>query len=208
MKYLVPLAVLMLMFTTACSDPEPAAEGQPAGQAEPSAQGGSEAAPEPQAAEPQEPEVEVVDEAMARAKAEMEEKAAAAQAALEAGEAYLHINAQKPTVTVLDSGLQYEVLKKGDGKTPGPTSSVVTHYHGTFPDGDVFDSSLERGSPAEFPVNRVIAGWTEALQLMKEGDTWRLVVPSHLGYGERGAGDVIPPNAVLIFEVELIEVKD
>jgi FKBP-type peptidyl-prolyl cis-trans isomerase len=128
---------------------------------------------------------------------------------IDEGKAYLHINAQNPAVKVLESGLQFEILKSGTGKTPGLTSNVVTHYHGTLTNGEVFDSSVERGKPAEFPVNRVIAGWTEALQMMKEGDKWRLVIPPHLGYGERGAaGGKIPPNTVLIFEVELIKVKE
>jgi FKBP-type peptidyl-prolyl cis-trans isomerase len=124
------------------------------------------------------------------------------------GTAYLLANAQKEGVTVTGSGLQYEVLNSGDGASPSRTSKVVTHYHGTFINGEVFDSSVERGTPAEFPVNRVIKGWTEALQMMREGDKWRLVIPSELAYGERGAGGgSIPPNTVLIFEVELIEVK-
>lgn len=128
---------------------------------------------------------------------------------IDEGKAYLHINAQNPAVKVLESGLQFEILKSGTGKTPGLTSNVVTHYHGTLTNGEVFDSSVERGKTAEFPVNRVIAGWTEALQMMKEGDKWRLVIPPHLGYGERGAaGGKIPPNTVLIFEVELIKVKE
>lgn len=125
------------------------------------------------------------------------------------GKAYLHINAQKPNVKVTESGLQFEILKSGDGESPGPTSRVVTHYQGSFIDGRVFDSSIERGEPAEFPVNRVIKGWTEALQMMKEGDKWRLVIPSELAYGKRGAGGGrIPPDSVLVFEVELIQVKE
>ena len=125
------------------------------------------------------------------------------------GTAYLLANAQQPNVKVTPSGLQFEILKSGEGKSPGPTSWVVTHYEGSFIDGGVFDSSLDRGQPAEFPVNRVIAGWTEALQMMKEGDKWRLVIPSGLAYGERGAGGgQIPPDSVLVFEVELIRVKE
>lgn len=128
---------------------------------------------------------------------------------LDPGQAYLHINAQKPNVKVTASGLQFEILESGEGASPGLTSRVVTHYRGSFIDGQVFDSSLDRGEPAEFPVNRVIPGWTEALQMMKEGDKWRLVIPSDLAYGERGAGGGrIPPNSVLVFEVELIEVKE
>ena len=123
------------------------------------------------------------------------------------GQAYLYINAQKPGVKVMPSGLQFEIIESGEGRSPSATSIVVTHYHGTFINGDVFDSSVDRGAPTEFPVNRVIAGWTEALQMMKEGDKWRLVLPPEIAYGERGAGGLIPPNTVLVFEVELIEVK-
>ncbi|MBT6664393.1 MAG: FKBP-type peptidyl-prolyl cis-trans isomerase [Gammaproteobacteria bacterium] len=124
------------------------------------------------------------------------------------GQAYLYINAQKSGVKVMPSGLQFEIIESGEGRSPLATSNVVTHYHGTFVNGDVFDSSVDRGAPAEFPVNRVIAGWTEALQMMKEGDKWRLVLPPEIAYGERGAaGGLIPPNTVLVFEVELIEVK-
>lgn len=125
------------------------------------------------------------------------------------GQAYLHINAQKPNVKVTASGLQFEILESGEGASPGPTSRVVTHYEGSFIDGRVFDSSVDRGEPAEFPVNRVIKGWTEALQMMKEGDKWRLVIPSELAYGKRGAGGGrIPPDSVLVFEVELIKVRE
>jgi FKBP-type peptidyl-prolyl cis-trans isomerase FklB len=124
------------------------------------------------------------------------------------GQAFLFINAQKPGVRVMPSGLQFEIIESGEGRSPLATSNVVTHYHGTFINGDVFDSSVDRGTPAEFPVNRVIAGWTEALQMMKEGDKWRLVLPPEIAYGERGAaGGLIAPNTVLVFEVELIEVK-
>jgi FKBP-type peptidyl-prolyl cis-trans isomerase FklB len=124
------------------------------------------------------------------------------------GQKYLIRNAKRPGVTVLPSGLQFEVIDSGEGRSPLVTSNVVTHYHGSFVNGDVFDSSIERGEPAEFPVNRVIPGWTEALQLMKEGDKWRLVLPPDIAYGEKGAaGGLIPPNSVLVFEVELIEVK-
>ena len=136
------------------------------------------------------------------------ERQAARQAHLAEGQAYMRINAQKPNVNVLESGLQFEILEQGDGKSPERESNVVTHYQGTFINGDVFDSSLERGKPAQFPVDRVIKGWTQALQMMKEGDVWRLVIPPHLGYGEHGAGDTIPPDTVLVFELELIEVKD
>ena len=105
-----------------------------------------------------------------------------------------------------ESGLQYKVLVEGAGATPGPTDTVSAHYHGTFEDGRVFDSSVDRGEPIDLPVNGVIAGWQEALQMMKEGDKWRLVVPSELGYGAAGVGPV-PGNTTLVFEVELIKVR-
>ena len=105
-----------------------------------------------------------------------------------------------------DSGLQYEVLVEGAGATPGPTDTVSAHYHGTFEAGRVFDSSVDRGEPIDLPVNGVIPGWQEALQIMKEGDKWRLVVPPELGYGAAGVGP-IPGNTTLIFEVELIKVR-
>lgn len=123
------------------------------------------------------------------------------------GEAFLAANKTKEGVKTTKSGLQYKVIKSGNGATPGPTDTVLAHYHGTLIDGTVFDSSVQRGEPIEFPVNGVIAGWTEALQLMKVGDKWQLVIPSELAYKERGAGKEIGPNAVLIFEVELKDVK-
>ena len=122
-------------------------------------------------------------------------------------DAFMQENAARPEVTTTESGLQYEVLVEGTGPKPAATDTVVTHYHGTLTDGTVFDSSVERGSPASFPVNRVIAGWTEALQMMPTGSKWRLVIPSELAYGERGAGGAIPPNATLVFEVELLEIQ-
>ena len=122
-------------------------------------------------------------------------------------ESFMQENAARAEVTTTESGLQYEVLVKGTGPKPSATDTVVTHYHGTLTDGTVFDSSVERGSPATFPVNRVIAGWTEALQMMSTGSKWRLVIPSELAYGERGAGGAIPPNATLVFEVELLEIQ-
>lgn len=122
------------------------------------------------------------------------------------GEKFLAENAQRKGITVTASGLQYEVLSDGDGATPSNTAKVRTHYHGTLLDGTVFDSSYDRGEPAEFPVNGVIAGWTEALQLMQEGAKWRLYVPSDLAYGERGAGGAIGPHATLIFDVELLSI--
>ena len=137
----------------------------------------------------------------------MQAKAQAQGAELAAaGEAFLKENAQRENVVSLDSGLQYEVMQEGSGDKPNANSTVKTHYHGTLTNGEVFDSSVTRGEPAEFPVNGVIAGWTEALQLMNVGTKWRLFVPPHLAYGERGAGGKIGPNATLIFEVELIDI--
>jgi FKBP-type peptidyl-prolyl cis-trans isomerase len=104
-------------------------------------------------------------------------------------------------------GLQYKVIKDGTGRTPTATDTVSTHYRGTLLDGREFDSSYKRNEPTEFPVNRVIKGWTEALQLMKEGSKWMLYIPPHLAYGERGAGGLIGPNETLIFEIELLKVK-
>jgi FKBP-type peptidyl-prolyl cis-trans isomerase FklB len=124
----------------------------------------------------------------------------------EPGNVYRAENAARPEVTTLASGLQYEVIVKGEGPKPGLTDTVSTHYHGTLIDGTIFDSSVDRGVPAQFPVNGVIAGWTEALQLMGVGAKWRLVIPPELGYGERGTGGVIPPQATLVFEVELLEI--
>ena len=130
-----------------------------------------------------------------------------AQDAAAKGETYLKENAKKEGVKTLPSGLQYKVVKEGSGKSPKATDTVSVHYRGTLIDGTEFDSSIKRGEPAEFPVNRVIKGWTEALQLMKEGDKWMLYIPSHLAYGERGAGGAIGPIETLIFEVELLKVK-
>ena len=123
------------------------------------------------------------------------------------GEKYLSENAKKEGVTTLPSGLQYQVLKEGNGKSPKATDKVVCHYEGMLIDGTMFDSSIQRGEPATFPLNGVIAGWTEGLQLMKEGAKYRFFIPYQLGYGERGAGASIPPFATLVFDVELIEVK-
>ncbi|WP_114782541.1 FKBP-type peptidyl-prolyl cis-trans isomerase [Botryobacter ruber] len=127
-------------------------------------------------------------------------------AAKKAGEDFLAENKKKEGVKTLPSGLQYEVLQQGSGKSPAASDKVTTHYHGTLIDGTVFDSSYERGQPATFPVNGVISGWTEALQLMKEGDKWRLYLPSELAYGTQGAGGSIGPNETLIFDVELLSV--
>lgn len=123
-----------------------------------------------------------------------------------AGEQFLAHNRTRPGVVTLESGLQYEILNQGDGPKPAATDTVSTHYHGTLVDGTVFDSSVERGTPAQFPVNRVIAGWTEALQLMPVGSKWRLFIPYQLAYGERGAGGSIAPFAALIFDVELLAI--
>ncbi|WP_407312432.1 FKBP-type peptidyl-prolyl cis-trans isomerase [Pseudomonas sp. nanlin1] len=133
------------------------------------------------------------------------EAQAKAQAAAGEGLAFLADNAKRDGITTLASGLQYEVLTSGDGATPKADSNVRTHYHGTLINGTVFDSSYDRGQPAEFPVNGVIPGWTEALQLMKAGSKWRLYVPSELAYGAQGVGS-IPPHSVLVFDVELLEV--
>ncbi len=123
------------------------------------------------------------------------------------GEAFLSENKKKEGVKTLPSGLQYKVIKEGTGKMPKATDTVTTNYRGTLVDGTEFDSSYKRGQPASFPVNGVIPGWTEALQLMKTGSKWQLFVPANLAYGERGTGP-IGPNAVLIFDVELISIKE
>lgn len=122
------------------------------------------------------------------------------------GEQFLKQNAAKPGVVTTASGLQYEIVKEGKGPMPGPEASVRVHYHGTLIDGTVFDSSRQRGEPIEFPVNGVIAGWTEALQLMTQGSHWKLYIPQDLAYGARGAGGVIGPYSTLIFDVELLRV--
>lgn len=141
---------------------------------------------------------------------EAKQQAAAAEAgkvAKAAGEAFLAENGKKDGVVTLPSGLQYQVLKEGDGKKPSATDQVVCHYEGTLIDGTVFDSSYKRNQPATFGLNQVIAGWTEGVQLMQEGAKYRFFIPYNLAYGERGAGAQIPPFAALVFDVELIEVK-
>ncbi|PIF02420.1 MAG: peptidylprolyl isomerase [Draconibacterium sp.] len=125
---------------------------------------------------------------------------------LEKGKRFLEENGKKEGVKTLPSGLQFEVLKNGDGTVPSLKDEVKCHYHGTLTDGTVFDSSVERGQPAVFPVNGVIKGWVEALQLMPTGSKWRLFIPPHLAYGEQGAGGKIGPNSTLIFDVELLEI--
>ncbi|MBK0402676.1 FKBP-type peptidyl-prolyl cis-trans isomerase [Adhaeribacter sp. BT258] len=123
------------------------------------------------------------------------------------GQEFLAANKNKAGVHTLPSGMQYEILNEGTGKTPSRTDNVTTHYKGTLIDGTVFDSSYERGQPATFPVNGVIAGWTQALMMMKEGAKWRLYIPAELAYGAQGAGADIGPNATLIFDVELLKVN-
>lgn len=122
------------------------------------------------------------------------------------GEAFLADNASKEGVSVTESGLQFKVLKKGDGPIPAQKDQVRVHYTGRLIDGTVFDSSVERGQPAEFPVNGVIAGWVEALSMMPVGSKWQLYIPYNLAYGERGAGASIPPFSALIFDVELLAI--
>jgi FKBP-type peptidyl-prolyl cis-trans isomerase FklB len=135
---------------------------------------------------------------------ELEAKMSAAN--IEQGQLFLQENQKKAGVTTLASGLQYEVLTEGTGKKAQATDRVKCHYEGTLIDGTLFDSSVKRGEPAVFGVNQVIPGWVEALQLMPEGSKWRLYIPSELGYGAHGAGEMIPPHSTLVFEVELIEV--
>lgn len=142
---------------------------------------------------------------------ELGQRAEAAQAeafkAIDAeNKAFLEENKKANGVVVTDSGLQYEILTEGTGEKPTATSTVRVHYTGSLIDGTVFDSSVKRGQPAEFPVNGVIRGWTEALQLMPVGSKWRLTIPQELAYGERGAGASIPPFATLVFEVELLDI--
>ena len=128
------------------------------------------------------------------------------KAVREDGERFLAENAKKEGVTVLPSGLQYTVIKEGNGAKPLATDRVKCHYEGTLPNGTIFDSSYKRGEPAVFPLNGVIAVWTEGVQLMNEGAKYRFFIPYYLAYGERGAGQAIPPYAALVFDVELIEV--
>ncbi len=125
---------------------------------------------------------------------------------LKAGEEFLAINKNRPGVVTLPSGLQYEILKEGNGPKPKVTDQVKCHYHGTLIDGTVFDSSVERGQPATFGVNQVIPGWVEALQLMPVGSKWKLFIPADLAYGKAGAGQSIEPNSALIFEVEILDI--
>jgi FKBP-type peptidyl-prolyl cis-trans isomerase FklB len=123
------------------------------------------------------------------------------------GEKFLEENKKEAGVVTLPSGLQYKVITEGKGPKPAATQTVVTNYSGTLIDGTEFDSSMKHGKPAEFPVNGVIKGWTEALQMMKVGSKWRLFIPPDLAYGDQGAGNVIPPGSTLIFEIELLQIK-
>jgi FKBP-type peptidyl-prolyl cis-trans isomerase len=159
--------------------------------------------------------LKLTDQEMSTAMQAFQQKAQAAQMAgqkesgeknLKEGAAYLEKNKKNPKVAVTASGLQYEVLKAGTGKKPKASSTVRVHYVGTLIDGTEFDSSVKRGQPAEFPVNGVIPGWTEALQMMPVGSKWRIVLPGAIAYGDRGAGAQIGPNAVLVFEVELLAI--
>ncbi len=143
-------------------------------------------------------------EMQAKMEAEMQ---ATTEDNLKAGEAFLAENAKQEGVVVTESGLQYKVIEPGAGDSPQPDDVATVHYRGTLVDGTQFDSSIDRGQPASFPVGGVIPGWTEALQLMKPGAKWQLFIPSNLAYGERGAGQNIGPNSVLIFDVELISVE-
>ena len=135
-----------------------------------------------------------------------QENKAKASANLEKGKKFLEENKKRKGVVTLPSGLQYEIIKQGTGPKPTAEDKVTTHYHGTLIDGKVFDSSVERNQPAQFGVNQVIPGWTEALQLMPVGSKWKLYIPANLAYGESGAGGAIGPNETLIFEVELISI--
>jgi len=154
-------------------------------------------------------EEELMAAIQAFAMAQQAKMAAEAEAAAQASQNFLADNGQRAGVTTTASGLQYEVLEEGaaGGAMPSESSNVTVHYHGTLVDGTVFDSSVERGQPASFPLNGVIPGWTEGVQLMKVGDKFRFTIPSDLAYGPNGAPPTIPPNATLIFDVELLEVQ-
>ncbi len=149
----------------------------------------------------EEESIEILQEYFAKIQQEKQSKAN------EEGAIYLEENGNKEGVTTTESGLQYEIITSGNGQKPQASDKVTVHYHGTLIDGTVFDSSVDRGEPAQFGVNQVIPGWVEALQLMSVGDKWKLTIPSNLAYGERGAGGVIGPGATLIFEVELISIN-
>ena len=161
----------------------------------------------PQVSEQEAREIMASFEKERRAKQEEERKAVGEKNKVE-GEKFLAENKSKEGVITLPSGLQYKVITPGKGKKPQLADIVVAHYRGTLIDGTEFDSSYRRGQPTTFPVSMVIRGWTEALQLMEEGAKWQLFIPPNLAYGERGAGQVIGPNAVLIFEIELISIQE
>lgn len=135
------------------------------------------------------------------------QKAELAAANLKAGQDFLAANKDKPGVTELPSGLQYEILTEGTGSKPSATDKVTCHYHGTLINGTVFDSSVQRGQPATFPLNMVIKGWTEGVPMMTTGSKWRFFIPPHLGYGDRQVSAQIGPNSTLIFDVELISIN-
>jgi len=135
------------------------------------------------------------------------QRLAEANAAKAKGEKFMAENKKRKEVKTTDSGIQYEILKEGSGDKPKATDQVTVHYHGTLIDGKVFDSSVNRGQPATFPLNGVIKGWTEIVQLMPVGSKWKVVIPPQLAYGENGAGGAIGPNETLIFEIELLEIK-
>ena len=149
---------------------------------------------------------ELQKDAEAKMAARMAERAASGKKNKQEGQEFLAANKAKEGVKTLPSGLQYKIIKQGTGATPKATDTVTTHYRGTLLNGKVFDSSYDRNEPAKFGVSQVIPGWTEALQLMKVGDKWQLFIPAELAYGEKGAGADIPPNATLIFEIELLDV--
>lgn len=130
-----------------------------------------------------------------------------AESNLKAGQEFLAANKQKPGITELPSGLQYEIITEGQGPKPMAFNTVTCHYHGTLIDGTIFDSSVQRGKPASFPLNQVIKGWTEGVQLMPTGSKWRFFIPPHLGYGDRQVGGTIGPNSTLIFDVELLGIN-
>jgi len=138
---------------------------------------------------------------------QMEKAKTAGEKGKKEGEAFLAENKKKEGVKTLPDGLQYKIIKEGAGKMPKATDTVTVNYRGALIDGTEFDSSIKRGQPASFPVNGVIAGWTEALQMMKVGSKWQLFIPSNIAYGEQGSPPVIGPNATLIFEVELLGIK-
>jgi FKBP-type peptidyl-prolyl cis-trans isomerase FklB len=152
-------------------------------------------------------EQEVRETMMALQKEMMTKQAGLAEKNKKEGEAFLEANKKKPGIVTLPSGLQYQVLVEGKGPKPSSTDTVKANYRGTLINGTEFDSSEKHGQPAEFPLDGVIKGWTEALQLMPVGSKWRLFIPPHLGYGEQGAGNVIGPNSTLIFEVELLGIE-